>query len=208
MSERLELLMAWAPFLMGGFGVNILVAVVATIIGTAVGAVFAVMGLSKSRPLVGLSDVTSSFFRNVPTLVLVFYLAMLIPNEILFSEGRAIQVPLWVKASIALSASPLGFTSWNLRRSILMWTSGKRSAALMFVPNWLSGFLITLMASSASSLVGVSDLVGRSNTVIAATGSSNSMLIYLFAALIFIIFGVAFSWVVNRTAASLVIRYS
>ena len=32
MSERLELLWAWAPFLIGGFGMNILIAVVATII--------------------------------------------------------------------------------------------------------------------------------------------------------------------------------
>ncbi len=204
MSERLELLWAWAPFLIGGFGMNILIAVVATIIGTAAGAALAFMGLSKSRPLVGLADVISSFFRNVPTLVLLFYLATLIPNAISFSEEFVIHVPLWVKASIALSASSLGFTAWNLRRSVLMWTSENQSEALMFFPNWLGGFLITLMTSSVSSLVGVSELVGRCNTVIVATSSSNSTLIYLCAALLFVTFGAVFSWVVNRVRASLV----
>jgi polar amino acid transport system permease protein len=208
MNERLDLLITWAPFLLGGFGMNILIALAATLIGTLLGSLLALMRFSKRRPVAAFANGTSSFFRTVPTLVLLFYLATLIPNEIEISQTYVLKIPIWVKAALAMSASPLGFTSWNLYTSLILWQDGKRGAALIFVPNWLSGFSMTLLASSTSSLVGVSELVSRSNAVIAATGSTHTILIYTFAPFVFVTACLSFGWLINRIKARLLIRYS
>lgn len=207
MTQQLELLLTWWPFLLGGFGMNILIATAATLIGTAAGSLLTLMLFSKRLLVVRVAGAISSFFRNVPTLVLLFYLATLIPNEITILSSYEVEVPKWVKAALAMSASPLGFTSWNLHASILLWREGNRRAALIFVPNWLSGFTITLLASSTSSLVGVGELVYRCNTVIAATNSAHTIVVYTFASCLFVAFCLAFSSMINQIRARLLVRY-
>lgn len=188
MMETLDLLRTWTPFLLGGFAVNIGIAILATAIGTGFGAILALLRFSRHRSVVVAVDAFTSFIRNVPTLVWLFFLATLTPNEINLTEDVVVVFPPWLKASIALSASPLGFTSWNLYASVLAWRRDERNAALLFIPNWLGGFLITLLASSVSSLVGVSEIVGRCNTIISATGASHMIPIYLYASIIFFAF--------------------
>ena len=112
----------------------------------------------------------------------------MVPNEISVGSGFDLELPPWVKASIALAASPLGFTSLSLHVAVAAWRANDRAAALLFVPNWLNGFLITILASSVSSLVGVHELVGRCNTIINATGSTHMIAVYLYAATIFFVF--------------------
>lgn len=209
MSDTFELLATWTPFMLGGFGWNILIAVVATAIGTLVGAAFALLRLSSVRAIASSAAVLTSFFRNVPTLVLLFYLATLMPNEISLFDGLAtIEVPAWLKASLALSASPIGFTSWNLAASILAWRRHDRRAAILFIPNWLGGFLITVLASSVSSLVGVPELVGRSNSIINATGSHNMLAVYLYASCFFLAFCSLSSFGLDRLKRAMIKKYS
>lgn len=208
MYEQLDLLMTWWPFLLGGFGLNILIAVTATLIGTLLGSLLALMRFSTRRAVTGSANAISSFFRNVPTLVLMFYLATLIPNEIAISQTFVVEVPKWVTAAIAMSASPLGFTSWNLHASMLLWRNGNKKAALIFVPNWLSGFTITLLTSSTASLVGVTELVSRCNAVIVATGSTHTILIYSFASIVFVTFCLVLSCTINKVKARLLIRFT
>jgi polar amino acid transport system permease protein len=204
----IEFLYTWSPFMFGGFAWNICIAVVATVMGTMVGAGFALMRLSALPVLVNISSFASSFFRNVPSLVLLFYLATLIPNSLALAEGVVIPIPAWFKASIALAASPIGFTSWNLYSSIQKWTHDDRKGALLFVPNWLSGFTITLLASSTSSLVGVSELVGRSNTIITASGADWMLAVYAYAACIFVTFSYLTSLVIDRLRTVLIHKYT
>lgn len=106
-----------------------------------------------------------------------------------------------------MCASPIGFTSWNLHTAMLLWKNGNRSAAIVFVPNWLSGFNITLLSSSTASLVGVSELVSRCNTIIAATNSGETIFIYMLASLTFISFSLLFSWVVGCLKSRLLAIY-
>jgi polar amino acid transport system permease protein len=208
MNERIDFLMTWTPFLLEGFALNVLIATCATVIGTLLGGLLALLRFSRSSLVVMAADRVSSFFRNIPTLVLMFYLATLIPNEVAVSETLTIEIPKWLKAAIAMCASPLGFTSWNLHTAMLLWKAGNRSTAIIFVPTWLSGFNITLLSSSTASLVGVNELVSRCNTVIAATNSGETMFIYVLASLIFILFSLLFSWVIGLLKARLLVIYA
>jgi polar amino acid transport system permease protein len=90
---------------------------------------------------------------------------------------------------------------------MLIWASGNKSAALIFVPNWLSAFMMTLLATSTASLVGVSELVYRCNAVIAATESGNTIVIYCFASFVFVTFCLLFSWVINKVKTHLLIHF-
>ncbi len=186
--ETLDLLRIWTPFMLGGLAWNILIASMAMIIGTLAGSLFSMLLLSENRVANRVADFVISLFRNVPTLVLVFYLATLLPNQWVWFNGQlVIPLPAWFKASLALAGSPLGFAAWNVSASVLAWKNDNRQVAMLFIPNWLSAFLITFMASSVASLVGVDELVGRSNTIINATSSAYMIPVYLYASAWFFI---------------------
>lgn len=186
-SEIVDALYVWTPFLAGGFVWNIIVSLASMAIGTAIGAVLAVMRVSRRPALVRVSLVLTELTRNVPTFVFLFYLAFLIPAEIQIGGG-IYTFPVWLKASFALAIAVVGFVSDNLDEVIGHWRRHDHAAALMFIPNWTSYFIIIVMASSTASVIGVGELVSRCNTVIAAVGKSDLMLwIYLYAMLWFFV---------------------
>jgi polar amino acid transport system permease protein len=180
-SEIVEALYVWTPFLAGGYVWNVIVSLAAMGIGTAIGAVLALMRVSHRSSLVRASLLLTGLTRNIPTFVFLFYLAFLIPAEIQF--GSAVHTfPVWLKASFALAIAVVGFVSDNLADVIGHWRRHDFASALMFIPNWTSYFVIIVMASSTASVIGVGELVSRCNTVIAAVGKSDLMLwIYLYA---------------------------
>ena len=149
----------------------------------------------------------TAFSRAVPTLVLIFYLATLVPNT-LWIGSSSISIAPWLKAAIALAASPLGFTAWNLQTSIIAWRSGDRRAALLFIPNWMEAFVITLLASSTASLVGVSELLGRCNAVIASSGSGTMLPVYFYGSCVFFVFCSLINFSLDRLKQALFLRVS
>jgi polar amino acid transport system permease protein len=190
MSATLELLLAWTPYLLEGFARNVGIATLATLLGTVAGAALALLRLADVRGVSWLARPVTSFFQNVPTLVLMFYLATLLPQQLALPFGLGtLAVPPWLKAALGLAGSPLGFTAWNAHSAVLAWRRGDRRTALLFVPNWLGGFLITLVASSTASLLGVDELIGRCNTVIKATSAEALVPVYLYACACFLVVG-------------------
>lgn len=176
-------LWTWTPFLLEGFLMNVLIAAVAMAAGTAVGAVLAVLRSSHTRAIERASTLVTGLSRNAPTIVFQFYLVMMLP--------AAWGVPAWLKASLALAVAVVGFTSDNLLIAQRQWRQGDRSAALLFLPAWGTYLLIIVIASSTASIIGVGELVSRTNTVINATGQTSLMApIYLYAMVIFF----AFCW--------------
>ena len=198
MIEALNTLSSWTPYLIGGFSKNIAIALGAMLIGTLLGGLLAVLKFSRHRSIRQITDAVISFFRNVPTLVILFYLATLIPNEIsVFGDSMVLYFSPALKASLALASSPLGFTAWNLHSAMISWKKNDHRAALLFIPNWMTAFIVTMLASSVSSLVGVDELVGRSNTVIGATDTHLMVPIYLNAMLYFFGFCYLSNWLVQ-----------
>jgi polar amino acid transport system permease protein len=186
MMNDLTLLAAWTPFLMGGFLWNVIVTVMAVVIGTLIGAWFAAVRY-RNRPIGRLiCEAFSKLFRNVPTLAFMFAAVFILPREFqLYGSETVIQVPLWLKAALGLSASVIGFTSESLLIARQARDKGDFGAAMLFLPTWGNSVLITFVASSTASLAGVSELISRCNSVIAATGSASMVAVYLYAAIIY-----------------------
>jgi polar amino acid transport system permease protein len=182
-------LLTWTPFLLEGFGWNILIASFAAVTGTSVGALLVWMRLKGSVYAVRTSVFLSHTFYKIPTLALLFYCAVLLPNEFQLPWiEQTFLFPNWIKAALALSAAQVGFTAQNLIPTLNYWSQGQHGAALLFIPNWVSNLLITIIASSSASLVGVSEIVSRCNKVIAATDNTALMVpMYLYASLFFLL---------------------
>jgi polar amino acid transport system permease protein len=188
--NTLQALWTWLPYLLGGFAWNILIGLLAMLLGTLLGWGLARLRLSTKPRRVRAALVLTEFTRNVPTIVFQFYLAFMLPSEfVLPGTHWTLGVPLWLNAALALAMAVIGFTSDNLTSALKAWREGQHAALILFVPNWANYMLIIVIASSTASIIGVSELVSRCNTVINATGNTQLMLpVYLFACLCFFMF--------------------
>lgn len=188
--DDLQTLWEWTPFLLGGFAINILIAVSAMVIGTLLGWCLGLLRLSGKSWAVRFSMLMTELTRNIPTIVFQFYLMFMLPNEYkLPGTSITVGIPGWLIASVALSIAVVGFTSDNLTKALDDWRQGNHGEALLFIPSWTSYMLIIVIASSTASIIGVSELVSRCNTVVNATGRTSLMLpVYLYACVIFYLF--------------------
>ncbi|MFZ9407677.1 MAG: ABC transporter permease subunit [Burkholderiaceae bacterium] len=179
----------WLPFLLQGFGLNLLISAVAMVLGSVFGLGVARLRMSDRSVLQRGGRVLTELTRNVPTFVCLYYLAFMLPSE--FSVPGIpglVSIPGWFKASVALSIAVTGFCADNLGPALQSWRSGDHGRALLFLPSWAAYALIIVMASSTASVIGVPELLSRCNTVIGATGSSAMMLpMYLMACVIFLL---------------------
>ena len=119
---------------------------------------------------------------------MLFYLAYMVPASFqLF--GVVIPVPVWLKASLALSIAVAGFVSDNALAALRHLRRGQIAEAMLFLPSWTNYFLIIVMASATASVIGVPEMVFRVDTVIAALGQPQlSFWIYLYAMAWFLAF--------------------
>lgn len=186
--ETLSFLVTWTPFLLQGFLWNIFIAVCAVALGTVLGGGLAWLRVTKQGWPATFAEQTSKFLRGVPTLALIFYAVFVMPSEFTLPGTEfVVKLPQWFKAVIGLSASPLAFTSESLVVAYRAWSRGDIGATLLFIPTWINAFLISFVASSASSLVGVPELVSRCNVLIAATGTSVMIPVYVYCSLYFVL---------------------
>ena len=192
-AEITATLWAWTPYLAEGFVWNIVISLTAMAIGSALGMLLAVGRDSGRFWVAGAASTLTHLSRNIPTFVFMFYLAYLIPFEVQLG-GQIWTVPGWAKASLALSVAVVGFVSDNFLAAMVQWRKGDHLTGYMFIPSWTMYFAIIVMASSTASVIGVSELVARCNTVISATGEDSLMMwIYLYAMLWFFVFTFAVS---------------
>lgn len=202
----LHTLVTWTPYLAEGFVWNILVSLVSMTVGTVIGGGLALLRLSPRRILVRFSLGMTEVCRNIPTFVFLFYLAYIIPVEIVY-DGGVFSFPAWLKAALALSVAVVGFVSDNLSVALREWRAGHVMSALLFIPNWTAYLLIIIMASSTASVIGVGEIVSRCNTVIAAVGNDDLMLwIYLYAMLWFFLFSFPLTVLMNTIKARMQTR--
>ncbi|MGB1027944.1 MAG: hypothetical protein ACPGYL_15405, partial [Rhodospirillaceae bacterium] len=126
--------------------------------------------------------------RTVPTFVLLFYFALLLPSSIPLGTTE-LAIPAWLKAALALGIAVSGFVSDTWLIALGHWRKQERVEALLFLPAWTTYFVIIVMASSTASVIGVPEMVQRTNTVISATGERDMMVwLWLYAMLWFLLF--------------------
>ncbi len=201
-------LWVWTPFLLSGFAVNILIGITAMVVGTGLGWCLALLRLSTRPRLARLSRLLTEFTRNIPTMVFQFYLVFMLPSEFkLPGTSITLGFPIWLVAALALAIAVVGFTSDNLTKALRDWRQGDHSVAFLFIPSWTSYMLIIVIASSTASIIGVSELVSRCNTVVNATGRTGLMLpVYLYACACFFLFCYPLTQLMRRVHSRLAAR--
>lgn len=197
----------WTPFLLRGMGWNLLIGVASVLLGSTFGGALALLRLSPWPLLRRLGLVCNTLLGHAPTMVVLFYVASLMPSRLDTPLG-ALAVPLWFKAALALSSVVAAFVAWNLYAAVLSWRRGDRATAILFVPNWLGIFIIGVLASTTASLIGVSEVVARAGVAIAAAGNQHMLATYGGVCAFFVLFCSAVAWAVERGRRALVRRFS
>jgi polar amino acid transport system permease protein len=198
--EILDALVVWTPFLAEGFLWNVAISLASMAIGTPLGIALAHARAARGGGVRAGGRGMTVVARNVPTFVMLFYFALILPPSITLG-GTEIPFPAWTKAALALGIAVAGFVSDTWLIALQHWRRGERTEALLFLPAWTTYFVIIVMASSTASVIGVPELVQRTNTVISATGERDMMVwLWLYAMLWFM----AFCW--PTTAAMAVVR--
>jgi polar amino acid transport system permease protein len=204
--EILAVLAAWTPRLAQGFALNLAITAVAMALGSAVGAVLALLRLSRRRAAQALGATVGGLARNAPTFVIVYYLAYLLPSDLTLA-GTPLPVPAWLKAALALAVAVSGFVADGLAAALRDWRAGRHAASLLFIPSWTSYALVVLMASTTASVIGVGEIVSQCNAAVGATGRSELMLwVYLYAMLWFLAVSLPVTFVMRRTRALVQMR--
>jgi polar amino acid transport system permease protein len=185
--DLIALLLHWSPFLAGGFAINLAISAVAMTVGTLLGAA---LGRARDTGLLRLpAGLATSLCRNVPSFVLLFYVAFLLPVEVVL-DARVVPIPLWIKAALALTIPVIGFASDQFLAFRRQRAAGLATAGATFAVAWIQYFLIILMASATASVIGADEIVGRANRVIATDGRTAMLIaVYLYVSAWFLAAG-------------------
>ena len=209
MAGPIEALFKWAPFILQGFVLNLLISFLAMVIGTAAGAALGLMQVSLLPPVRAGSWIVTQFFRNSPWLVLLFAIMLLFPFEI--DLGFAIvPVPDWTKAVIGFSLPVMANISEVVRGAVQSLPSGQWESAesLAFtrrqtmwmiilpqcikrmIPPWINWYCILAMATPLCSIMGVEESVAHTAQALNAESDRPELLapFYSFLLLIFFVY--------------------
>ena len=113
-----------------GFLFNLLVGVLAMALGTAAGLPLGLTQLAAYRPVRASGWLLIQVLRNVPWLVLLFYVMFLLPFEVRVL-GLTFPVPAWAKAvvGLALRSRPTSRKSFAAGSCPFPWSSGRARRA-------------------------------------------------------------------------------
>ena len=193
----LNTLRIWLPFLAEGFLFNLLISVLAMALGTVIGWWLGVARAGRMATLRRASILLTTLFRNIPSFVFMFYIAFVAPMEFVWG-GAVVAIPAWLKAVIALTLPVVGFASDQVEILIKAQERKAAHAFATFAVAWTQYLLVIIMASATASVIGVDEIVGRANTVIAAVREPSLVLwVYGFVALWFLASGLVFSQVLR-----------
>lgn len=192
-ADRIDMLLTWTPFLAEGLVLNLLISFASVLLGTVLGVLMAPLRLTRSLVLRWPVEGTTALMRNVPSFVLLYFMAFVIPREVTFSDA-VYGVPSWIKATLALAIPVTAFVADQNVRLDQLQGKALRTARAAYVVSWIQYFLIIFMASATASVIGVSEMVSRANTVIAAVRDPGLVIwIYGYVALWFLAAGGLFS---------------
>ena len=213
----------WMPFVLNGFGLNILMSLLAIVAGTAMGTFLGLGQISRLR-LIGVpSKIATQLFRNAPWLVLLFYCIFLMPYQIRFA-GQVIVLPSWLRATIGFSFPVAANFSEIVRGAVISVPSGQWEAAqalgygrkatlfriilpqcvARMIPPWMNLYALLLTATPLSVIVGVEEALGRTQAAVQAQSDSR-VLIPMYLALLGMFF--FYTWPINRLSLVLERRF-
>lgn len=213
----------WMPFVLEGFALNILMSILAILIGSTAGTFLGLGQLSSTAVVSGPSKLATQLFRNAPWLVLLFYCIFLMPYEIRIGD-QSIVMPSWLRATIGFSFPVAANFSEIVRGSVNSVPRGQWEAAealgysrratlfriilpqcvTRMIPPWMNLYALLLTATPLSMIVGVEEALGRTRAAVQAQAETATLIPMYFAllAMFFI-----YTWPINRLSHALERRY-
>jgi len=178
MTFKLALLLRESPYLFGGAYYTATVTSLAFAIALGLGLAIALMKVSKRRLVRGLATTYVEFFRNLPALVLLFWIFYAFPVfGIRLSALTAVSLALGLNVSGYMAEAfrtglqavdkgeveaglSVGLTRWKLLRKVVL-----PQASRVSLPLIINLFASLLRWSSLVSAVGISDLAYRARII-------------------------------------------
>lgn len=174
----LPLFWHWLPSLGAGFALNIAMGVLAITVATCVGAALGLAQVLAPPAPARLAGRVGRGLRNLPWLVVMFYVAYLLPYEVKVA-GHWLQLADWLKVALGLALPASGYVAEMLRGALQAVPAGQweaaqalglsRLQALRWVivpqslrsllPPWMNLFCTLCMSTSLGSLLGVEELM-------------------------------------------------
>jgi polar amino acid transport system permease protein len=205
----LQVIAKWAPLLLTGFAFNILISAFAMLLGTIAGLGLGLGLLSDLRPIRQVSWVLTQIFRNVPWLVLLFFVMFLVPFQVTVFNVH-VPFPDWVKATVGFALPVMAnvaevvrgavksvpSTQWEAAEALAftrrqsMWRIILPQCIKRMLPPWMNIYSLVTMSTVLASIVGVSEMLTLTAQVHAAEGGRPELFapLYGFALLCFFLY--------------------
>jgi polar amino acid transport system permease protein len=204
----------WTPLIASGFGLNILISVIAMAVGTALGLMLGLCQISLLPPVRFGSWALTQFFRNAPWLVLLFWCIFVLPFRVTIL-GTTVEIPNWLRATFGLTLPVMANVSEIVRGAVQSLPKGQWEAAesLAFsrgqtlrsvilpqvvkrmLPPWMNLYAILIMSTPLASIVGVEEAMTLTRGALNAERRGD-LLIPMYGALLLAFF--AYCWPVAR----------
>ncbi|SFM47927.1 amino acid ABC transporter permease [Methylobacterium pseudosasicola] len=220
----LEVVVKWAPLLLTGFAFNVAISLMAMAIGTAAGIGLGLAMLAEGRVLRRIAWSATQVFRNVPWLVLLFFVMFLVPFQVTVF-GLRVPLPDWVKATFGFSLPVMANvaeivrgavrsvpnTQWEAAESLAftrrqtLWRIILPQCVKRMLPPWMNVYSLIAMATVQASIVGVTEMLTLTGQVHAAEGGRPELFapLYGFALLCFFLY----CYPIDRLTAGLERRF-
>lgn len=202
-----ESLVEWTPFILEGFGLNLIMSFIAMALATVLGIGLGLLQVGKSIAVRQPAKFVTHLFRNSPWLVILFVVMYYFPFEVEMPSGNIVAIPDWIPATLAFtlpvmaniseivrgainsiphaqweSASSLALTRMQTLRVVILPQCVKRS-----IPPWMNWYAMLTLATPMASILGVQEAVGNAQAAMEAAGARPELLIpfYLFLLCLF-----------------------
>lgn len=169
----------WTPLLAHGILLNLLIVTSAMGIGTIVGLFLGLLSTSKYRPLRQGIWTFTQFFRNTPSLVILFFAAFMLPFSISIFD-MTIPFPGWIKATLGFSLKVMAnvveivrgairsvpVAQWEAAESLAMtrsqvfWRVIFPQCIKRMLPPWMNLYSMTFTATPLAAILGVHEALG------------------------------------------------
>ena len=203
----LAALIKWAPFILEGFALNLVISFLAMAVGTVGGLFLGLMQVSAFAPSRTASWGVTQFFRNSPWLVLLFAIMLLTPYQISIGEFT-VPIPEWLKAAFGFSLPVMANLSeivrgavqsvptgqWDTAESLAftrhqtLWKIILPQCVKRMIPPWMNWYAILTMATPLCSIMGVEEAVRHTGQALAAEDSRPELLLPYYSFLLAIFF--------------------
>jgi len=205
----LQVILRWAPLLLTGFAFNVAISLVAMLLGTGAGVGLGLALLSEGPILRRVAWGLTQFFRNVPWLVLLFFVMFLVPFQVTVF-GLRVPLPDWIKATVGFALPVMANVAEIVRGAVrsVPATQWEAAESLAFtrrqtlfrivlpqclkrmLPPWMNVYALIAMATVQASIVGVTEMLTLTAQVHAAEGGRPELFapLYGFALLCFFLY--------------------